>query len=269
MPRRRAADADRRPPDEPAGRRSFRASDFIHDLADLAGAGTVTAVVLWCRVSARVQARTGNASDQEANLRRALQRLGIPVVAAFLHVGPGWDLHGGRLAQAVQRAREHGAILVAETTDRFLRHPGYHSRENPDARPTEAQFRELARLAGGVVLATHLDPDASPAEVRRYQALRGQQAKGSRGGRPKLHEAGYKKRRRERLRPAVLRLWQSGRSVREIARRVRVPQTTVHNWISEGRTGVPFLSPARLPRRQPQPCDPGKSAVPGAQASRA
>jgi hypothetical protein len=73
----------------------------------------------------------GNDQGQMANLRDTTVRKGATVVAApTAHVGPGWD--PGWLVRAAALARRHGAVLVAETTDRFIRSTAY-SKTNQDA----------------------------------------------------------------------------------------------------------------------------------------
>lgn len=207
------------------------ASKYIEHLARLVEAGAVRRAVLWCRVSERDQYRRGNATDQEANLRRELAALGVPVVDSYLDVGPGWDTAAGKLQEAIASARRTGAVVVAETADRFLRSEDFHTKDNPDALPTVAQFRKLAKLAAGVTLATVVDPVETPEEVRSYQSKRGQSAKENRGGRPRKRSPGYMFRRREDLLPLVLRLSAEGKSEREIERKTGVPRSTIQDWL--------------------------------------
>jgi hypothetical protein len=98
-----------------------------------------------------------------------------------------------QLVPAIELARKHGAALLAESTDRYLRHHDYKS-TNP-VPPTDDQFRALAELAGDVPLVTVLPPDATHGEVRSQQIKRGQQAKGRKGGRPTKARPGDTKRR--------------------------------------------------------------------------
>jgi hypothetical protein len=164
-------------------------------------------------------------------LRRVAERYQLRVIDAFRRIESGQDLFGGTMLEAIEFARKHGAVLLAETVDRFLRHPHFHPVCNPDAQATEEQLAELAALADGVTLATALDPDATPTEVRAYRSKRGQWAKDNRGGRPKKKRPGYKKARREALRQTVIELDRDGLAQREIARRTGVPRSTVQNWL--------------------------------------
>ena len=79
-------------------------------------------------------------------------------------------------------APRYGAIIVAESTDRYLRHHDYHA--DTTLLPTVGQFEDLKARAQGVTLATVLPPDATKAEVSSHQKKRGQRAKGNKGGRP-------------------------------------------------------------------------------------
>lgn len=84
----------------------------------------------------------------------------------------------------MQLAKRENATILAESTDRYIRNPGYHSKDMPDLQATDVDLRELTRWAEGVTLTTLLGPDAPPTEVRSYQQKRGQAAKGRKGGRP-------------------------------------------------------------------------------------
>ena len=160
------------------------ASDFISRCIDVIVPGTL--VVLCCRVSRDKQNRDGNLDDQERYLRQTLEAMGAVVVAVVRHVGPGTDL--GWLARAAKLAKKHGAVLVAESTSRFCRHPGYHSSEWPDAQARESDLEDLPYFTEGVPLATLLHPDATPAKEKAFQTNRGRQMKGRTGGRPKKSE---------------------------------------------------------------------------------
>jgi DNA invertase Pin-like site-specific DNA recombinase len=180
-------------------------------------------VVLCCRVSHCTQNHNGNLRDQEARLRRCMKKVGAVVMAVCTHVGSGVDKWS--VLQAATEAREHGAKLVAESTDRFIRHEDYHSSKNPDAQARETDLEDLGYLTRGVTLSTLLHPDATPARVRSFQRKRGQWAKGHKGGRPLA-----KKKRREKLLPDVLRLHVTGKSCRAIAAMLGLPRSTVHRW---------------------------------------
>ena len=74
---------------------------------------------------------------------------------------------------------------------------------------------EAAKLAEGVVLMTHLDPDADPHEVNRYQQVRGQEIGALRR---EAKQPGRRSRRvRDLMRPVVMSMRKHGQSLGEIA----------------------------------------------------
>ena len=205
-----------------------RASDYIHHLPDVLATAPDVPIVLWPRCSGRVQDHKGNLDEQEANLRREIERLCGRVIATFRRVGSGWmhEGHWSSLEAAADYAREHGAILVAESTSRFIRSVDWTT-TNQQARPTVQEFEQMAQACHGVLLATIHHPDIDPGEERSVQTQRGQQEKGRKGGRPFKS----KRSRREQLRPRVQELHEQGRSIRQISKLLNVPKTTVDEWV--------------------------------------
>ena len=59
----------------------------------------------------------------------------------------------------------------------------------------------------------------------------GQQVKGRKGGRPRTERPGYKKERRVLKQPEAIRLRVLGKSIREIARTLNIPISTLHRWV--------------------------------------
>jgi hypothetical protein len=204
-----------------------KARNFISYASDEIAPGDK--VVLWLRVSTHPQNRTGNLEDQEANLRLRMVELNAVVMDVVKHEGSGCELF--RLTKAAQIAAKYGAKLVAESTDRFIRHPGYHSKEYPDLQARDVDLKELPLWTDGVKLVTILDPEATPAEVRSYQSKRGQKLKNNRGGRPRVNKPDYKKRRRFEKLSRVIRLWECGTSYRKIEELTGVPKSTAKDWI--------------------------------------
>ena len=143
-------------------------------------------VVLACRVSGREQKRRGNDTGQEAYLRHELERRGAVVVLVYRRTVSGFDPYW--LCPAIEAAKQCGAKLVALTTNRLIRPPGYHSKENPTAQARQCDLDELQWWLQGVEIVTLLDPDASPSEERSLQSKVGQWAKGRKGGRPQHDE---------------------------------------------------------------------------------
>lgn len=202
------------------------ASSFINDIESLHSSDKV---ILCCRVSRCAQRERGNLKDQEANLRQAMKLLSVDVVDVVTHVGSGAD--PSWLTRAAHKAEKTNAALVAETTDRFIRHPGYHSKENPNAQARDCDLEELAWCTGGVMLVTLLPPDALPGQVRSFHTARGQVQKSQKGGRPRTHPRGYKKQRRSSSLAKASWMRRCGLSIRRIAELLKTPKTTVQDWI--------------------------------------
>lgn len=199
-----------------------RASDYICLAAKYLKPGT--RVVLCLRVSRYAQKRHGNLADQEANLRKAVARRGAIVVAVVRHVGSGYDPDW--LAVAAGRAAVHGAVLLAETTDRFIRTRLYdRDCQDVQARPGDLEY--LRYCTDGMLLLTDLRPDATPEEVRTYQIRRGRLEKDKQGGRPMRP-----KNRRAKLKPEALKLRRDGVPLSEIEKRLKLPLSTVQRWVS-------------------------------------
>jgi hypothetical protein len=211
--------------------------------------GEVVCVV--SRVSTYTQDHAGNLGDQAADLAGAVYSAGGDLAGVYRHVGSGWDISW--IDGAVKLAFERGAtILLAASTDRFVRHPAYRSRTNYRAQALDWQLYELRRRARGLRLMTHLHPDATPEEVALFHSQRGQRLRGSgTGGRPRKVDdgPGHRDRRHRLLMPRVRELLAEDpfRPLREIADalnrefgdRVKpVDYTTVWRWIDEDRGAV-------------------------------
>ena len=143
-------------------------------------------VVLACRVSGHTQHRGRNDANQRDGLREKVERLGGEIVGVVCVEAAGFDPCWIRPAVII--ARQHGAIIVAESTDRFVRHPAFHSKKAWRLQARECDLQELALFADGVTLVTILHPNALPEEVRQHQTNRGLKSKNKRGGRPATSE---------------------------------------------------------------------------------
>ena len=80
---------------------------------------------------------------------------------------------------------------------------------------------------------TLLDPDMPPKIVRSFQSKWGQKIKGKRGGRPKVKEPGYMKRRRKRELPKILRLRKQGFSYGDINKKTGISKATAYSWVKK------------------------------------
>jgi hypothetical protein len=235
------------------------ASRYIHHLEALVSQRPNLKVVLWVRESGRVQEWRKNLRDQEVWLRREVEALGGTVVDVFPAVVSGWDNDRSAFKLAAETVGQHGAILVAESTDRFLRSRSYSSSKNPSAQPNRTEWDAFLRDANGIEMATLLHPDTSWQAVRSHQTKRGIAAKSAKCGRPRKHPAGYFKDRRAELLERVLyfrHAW--GCSYREIGAETRVPWRTVKDWLKPFERGVCGFSNVAWTSR---PHAIGKSAV--------
>lgn len=181
-------------------------------------------VVLCCRKSR--SDKNGSLSDQDDHLRQATEKVGAIVVAAVAFEGSGRDPYW--IARATEIAKQHGAVLLAECTNRLIRHFDFNPTVKRKARLQASDFelRDLEWWADGVPLVTHLDPDALPNEERAYQTRR--RAAHKRGGRPS--KPGYKKRIRLRLRKHAVQMRHDNSSLNQIARALNLPRSTVQDW---------------------------------------
>ena len=201
-------------------RKSGRASDYIGRLTIQPG----DKFIVCARASSGPQDAKNNTADQLAWLQQTVAERGGEVIRVVQHVGSGTDPLW--LRQAAEQALTDGAILLAESTDRFIRHPAYHSKLNPNAQAGRREFTKLRRATMGAKLMTYLHPDASPGKVRAQQTRRGQWAKGKRGGRPIA-----KKCVRELKLPQALKLRAGGASLGMIAKELDMAKSTIQGWI--------------------------------------
>ncbi len=109
-------------------------------------------VVLCCRVSERTQDHNGNLADAENGLCQIAESHGVIVVDVVRYVGSGCDPIW--LARAAAIAKQHGAILVAESANRFIRHPAYAGEGWLDNVAREVELDELRFCTDGVALGT-------------------------------------------------------------------------------------------------------------------
>ena len=213
---------------EPGADKTGIASDYISDIRSLKSGQLVVA---YCRVSASDQERSQNLSDQGENLKNESKQRGFVVLEIISEVASGWKEDRDGLLRAVEIAHENDAVVVAESATRFIRSRDYNSVTNRNALPTVAEYRRLQRDTQGVKLATLVAPDATPEEIRSYETKRGKAAKGNPGGRPR--NPGYKKQIRQKYLPKVLKLYEWGMNIAEIARQLKLNYNTVYSWIQK------------------------------------
>jgi DNA invertase Pin-like site-specific DNA recombinase len=206
-----------------------KASDYIKWLCDMPNLPGLR-VVLYCRVSLWKQKHYGNLKRQIAHAKAELRKLGVKVIAVFKEANTAkeFDECHRTLAGAAYYAKEHDAILVATATDRYVRHRQFVPKR-PDLLPRVHEFEQLVAMTLGVTLATITHPDAPPEEVQGIRSRAGQIESGNNGGRP--GKAGYKNRRRKQMKPAAIEMREEGRTLGEIAAKLRIKKSTLQGWL--------------------------------------
>ncbi|MHC4115514.1 MAG: recombinase family protein [Planctomycetota bacterium] len=215
-----------------------KASNFLHWFKNYYYEHPDMVAILYNRESSNPQDYKHNHRIHEWVLRRKCKKLNIPVIGYYCETCSGKALNTDRqaLLQAVRKARamikegKH-AVILATSTDRFLRNIDFHTKDNPDVLPTEAEFEKLKKLTRCAPLASLLHPDRSWKKVRGYQSKWGQQAKGNKGGRSVEKRPGWTISRQKKKLPCVRRLLKKGMSVTQISKRVHVARSTVSDWI--------------------------------------
>jgi hypothetical protein len=91
--------------------------------------------------------------------------------------------------------RKKVKVLVAETPDRFLRHPEW-TPHRQDLQPSQQDWEKLKQITGDLILVTLIDPSSSSSDMRSQQTKRGQEQKGRKGGRPR-HPFYYEEQRKD------------------------------------------------------------------------
>jgi hypothetical protein len=218
-----------------------RAADYIQQLPeDCRG----LKFILVCRKSHHTQ---DSLETQATKLRAVVEARGGIVVRAFKRTvsgiitgveRPSWLRQADSiwLSKAARIAKKKKAILVAATTDRFVRHSWFWSTTAfRDAQATEHDLWILKQETLDVPLMTYLHPDASASECRALLSRWGQEVKGKKGGGDRL--PGHRKRRKEKWLARVLELKQQGLNQVKIADGIfqesgeRITAVTVGKWV--------------------------------------
>lgn len=200
-----------------------------HGLIPVSAVVPGTRIIICARVSAWEQERDpkGNhLDDQMISLYRVAKHHGAVVVGVYRDVRPGADTLW--LAPAVDMARHQKAVLLAESTSRFLRSSDYEPKnEYWDSQPRLDEFLKLLEAIRDTRLVTAIDPDATAQEERHYQSNRGVQMKAERPIR-----RGAKKWWRTSVQPLVRELRSAGgHGTSAIARMTGVPDSLVSDWL--------------------------------------
>jgi hypothetical protein len=200
------------------------------------------------RASHGEQRKKHNLHSQGSNLGKVAPRLGARAVHAFRFIYNAGDRDEvlWHLRIVFRWCEKNGIhVVLFETPDRIARHTFFKSMGKDtfvgvrckDLQATGKQWRDIQKLAAryGVTICTDIHPDASPREIERYQALRGQREKGRKGGRPK--KTSMKKRKAEHFQD-VVELASLGVLQDVITELTEVPIRTVKRWLKESRGGL-------------------------------
>lgn len=188
-------------------------------------------VVVLRRVSGRSQDYLETPFAQWITMRRFVRERGGVLVGGdeFAEVCSGWrrPYEGtDMLDRAVDLCVSEGAVLAALSVDRILRNFHYHSSQNPELTPTEAEFEMLAPRLRGVKMATAIPPIFSLAEVQAERnIIRSPRSKRPPGWLKIFHAP----RISHSFRLRVLEL-----SYGEIAKLVDAPRSNVERWCKKG-----------------------------------
>lgn len=198
-----------------------KASDFIRCIFELAQRHPGLAVVFYIRVSSYPQAWNENHRAQLRYLRAVARRIGLKPIGVIYEVDSGWTRGRQRFAEAVRLAERQHAVILAESTCRFIRSLFYRT-TNPGILPTTGEFQMLAAEARGALLATCLHPDEDWKSVRAHETKRG---KGI------VSEPGELLRQRQNNLRRVLKLRYMDYSILEIVRMTGLARSTIRDWI--------------------------------------
>lgn len=224
-------------PRRPRGVRQRTAANTFHGIQSIQ-AGDV--VLLVARGSRPTQ-QPNLESELEA-LAEAVRRRGArPVTDASVskRIGRGYDNDADQepwstwLANVADTARREGCDMVlAETVDRFVRHPQYSNRQQHWVAGT-SQLLRVRRATDGMKLVTLAAPTASPSENRSVQTSRGIRAAAP-------PPPGHKKCFRKHAKPTAQQLGKRNWSLQEIKEIVefkysgKTTRETIRRWVNDG-----------------------------------
>ena len=207
-----------------------KASEYLRHLKRLLSVNNSLKAVVWCRVSGREQNRRRNLNNQAISLVRKIESRDVAVVKVFKSISSGWDQDRTVFHQAIEYALHHDAVVIAESTDRFIRSTGFTAK-TPSVQPSRVEWETLADHARNVTLATLLHPDTNWRKVRGYQSKRGIREKGAKCGRPIKFSGCERRLRRQALLARALELHSWHLSLRDIEKELGVPWRTLGDWL--------------------------------------
>lgn len=194
-------------------------------------------LVIYARVSGREQRRRGNLQDQCSGLRAAATAVGAKVVDVVAVEERGGDYDGEGLCpigliRAIAIARKQSAMVLAESVDRYIRHPDFSAKDSQRRmyRARDTDLRDIHYWADGVELISLVPPDATLQEVERHRQARGKRFSSRKDGRPKKKRPGHKREWRKQKEPLVLELHERAITLKDIVARTGVSYGSVWRW---------------------------------------
>lgn len=209
---------------------------FIPSLQSILDQEPQTPLVMYYRVSTEDQRKNGNLVEGIADLQASLQKRGVSIdEKGYFEVRKGSDLsRADALRDACARADQIHGVVVTTHVNRFVRPSNFHPYRNPNASYTQNDMKALGTFFGKTRFCTLYDPDTPASAIRGQQTQRGMQAKQRMGGRPRKKDRvrpGTLKKRRCIKQPRAIRLRNKGWSYPKIADCLKVPLSTVVDWI--------------------------------------
>ena len=149
-----------------------KASDYIFHLPEILEITDDFPLLVCGRVPTKKQADDGNLKRQIMRIQYALYLLG----AKNIIKEPPCEVHLGQVNRSgleliFHIAREYGAIVVFETTDRIISAKDFNPKTNPTAQLTAKDFEELLERAKFIPIATILHPDVLQQKNKSRQEL--------------------------------------------------------------------------------------------------
>lgn len=138
----------------------------IYYLPDLLRLFPLADLVSYARISLHDQKK--NLPPQVSNL---LNHLPKQPLDTYTEVASGWSFFKERKLFQIPK-KWYGAIVVTETTSRFIRPREFHPYKRPNLLPSQKELNLLKASTEGVLLATVYPPWLSWKEERRIQKLR-------------------------------------------------------------------------------------------------
>lgn len=206
-------------------------SDIFRHIDDLSEEEMPTEAVLYIRLSYRTQKPEERIHAYNIDGERELNRRGIKVVAVFYDVAPGWlrDERPGFKA-AIAYCEKHNMHMVTHSSDRYVRNRKYHSSNHKEVLPTPLELDSIAKMTANIKIPLTLyHPDLLTKDVERYQEKLGREFSNRKPGRPS-------KKTKSQIRAQhwhqVASMHENEMTVREIARQIKISESTVRGWIT-------------------------------------